>query len=598
MAFWSALTVLNVGYVGLFGANLPYVDDFHLLTVLSGYHPATWEWFWHETVNEHRFPVARALMLGLARLSGNDVRVTSMASAVLLSLAGLMAVLALRRERGRASLWDLTPLVFAMSWIHWWHFMQASGIFLVTFLFLTVVVLSAIHLRFWNSWRATIAVAPALVLLPVNGGLGFIAGTAFLPYVAYCVHLLWRRNRRGDRARAWALSVTAALMIFELAAYVATGLFTPEHTYRPPLDFGLVVRFLQVIAMAAGTVTHLSWNSWGLAIGTLTAATLIAAAALMARDLSRRPSERPRTLGYAAVCAGVALIAAAISISRADGHPMAALSYWYATGVAPLPLALYFLTQHGEATRTRRGLKATLALIALITFVSSLPIGWMRGWNRRSIVTRAIQDAGVVHDPWEIGPRNSFLLRLSPDGPTLGWGLRLLKVMEQGPYDPETGPWLGTLPPMEFRSVPLLTKRSGRSRVEAVDGGRVKALDSSLYLETSTADAVFRLPDLDLVGDASAVVRIEVLSSAASEARLQSVRRESEADSRRFQRTRPVRVGTNQLDFFFYEGEYENREWRFLPGAGPARYRLMRISVLELPLEAGRMGPPGKLGWL
>lgn len=592
MASWATLALLNVLYVALFSQNLPFVDDFGLLIELSGFREPDFAWFWNERINEHRMPVTRAVMWGLARLSNNDLRYTMLLSSLLFSVSGLIAVLALRWERGRSAFADVIVLVFTMSWIHWWHLLQGLGLTFALHLFLVTILISAVHLKFWNSRLLIAPTAVALLLLPVNGGWGFILGAAMVPFVVIGGSTLWRRAERGDRPRALILALVALLMTLLLVAYARAGLFASAHgAYVFRFDANLLLSFLKALSMAAGTLMTHSWGSHGRLIGTVVVVLLAAGMALLVRSLLGDSRDRLRALGQAALFLGMLAIAAALSISRGHLHALATLSEWYAALMAPIPMTLYFMSQVDQHVAVRRVGILLLAPVALLTLISAIPMGWHIGWERRETVTRVFQDLRAAHDPAAVGVRYASSLRLSPGNEALGWALGLLKRMEQGPFAPDAGEWLAPIPPLEFRDVPLTGQNDKSLRIRSLGGGRVIELDEMVVLETRDERTAFRLPPLDLLGDAGVILRIEIQSNAASTAYLKSIGGNGEPSGSDIVKSCPVNIGDNVLDFFLRRDEYGKGEWVFVPGAPAARYRVSRLSALELPLRSQSVTP-------
>jgi hypothetical protein len=109
---WVVLFVLALVYIGRYSLTNPYVDEWDFIPVLLELEPAG-PWLW-ELHNEHRFPLPRAVYIGLFRLTG-DLRVGCLVSLLAMSLlaAGMMRLA--RQVRGRASICDA---VFPLMLMH------------------------------------------------------------------------------------------------------------------------------------------------------------------------------------------------------------------------------------------------------------------------------------------------------------------------------------------------------------------------------------------------------------------------------------------------------------------------------------------------
>src|SRR5438105_8162010 len=67
------MSLAILGFVYLYGANVPYLDDWDIVPALTGNQAVTLRWLWSQH-NEHRLPLPRLLLLGLYHLFGFDFR--------------------------------------------------------------------------------------------------------------------------------------------------------------------------------------------------------------------------------------------------------------------------------------------------------------------------------------------------------------------------------------------------------------------------------------------------------------------------------------------------------------------------------------------
>src|SRR5262249_39216865 len=70
---WALLVGIALYYVGQFGSNMPFDDEWAILGGLTGQEILQAEWFWSPT-EEDRLPLPKLLMLAAYRLSGKDFR--------------------------------------------------------------------------------------------------------------------------------------------------------------------------------------------------------------------------------------------------------------------------------------------------------------------------------------------------------------------------------------------------------------------------------------------------------------------------------------------------------------------------------------------
>ena len=72
-AVWALLTTLDLFWVTKSSMNLPLVDEWVMVPVLTGHEPVTLSWIWSQH-NEHRLPLIRLFLLGVYELGGCDFR--------------------------------------------------------------------------------------------------------------------------------------------------------------------------------------------------------------------------------------------------------------------------------------------------------------------------------------------------------------------------------------------------------------------------------------------------------------------------------------------------------------------------------------------
>src|SRR6478736_4424370 len=95
---WLAMTAAAVAYVGLFGSNVPYSDDWDLIDFITGARSVTLQWLW-SSHGGHRVLLPRLVLLGLYKISGTDFRAGMYFSVGLLSASAAILTWASARMR-------------------------------------------------------------------------------------------------------------------------------------------------------------------------------------------------------------------------------------------------------------------------------------------------------------------------------------------------------------------------------------------------------------------------------------------------------------------------------------------------------------------
>src|SRR4051812_36072681 len=58
---WAAALLASILYIRHYTRNVPFGEDFCLVSVMTGHEPISWEWTWAHA-NEHRTAVPRLIM--------------------------------------------------------------------------------------------------------------------------------------------------------------------------------------------------------------------------------------------------------------------------------------------------------------------------------------------------------------------------------------------------------------------------------------------------------------------------------------------------------------------------------------------------------
>lgn len=412
---WAALSLAAAAFVLAYGTNSPTVDEWEFVPVLTGHEPAgPWLLARH---NEHRFPLPRAVYVGLFRLT-HDYRAASLFQVVCLSGLSLGLMRAAARLRGRPAWADL---FFPLSLLHVGHWENLVQGYQVVFVLYTVLAgtLAVVVARATPANRCGSGVLAGVLagLLVLCGGSGVILA---VPVGLWVLSLAAAEARAGRRYRAGAVLAAALVPLAYAAWYLATYERPPHHPSMwesadpvrgvamvagETLAMGLVPGFALVrnpgwYAVAAGVL--------GLAGVTLARAVreLVAVRGVSSRHTPCAVSERhtecadysagttrsPAATGTAAVVAGVLGIALATGVGRAGIGDHMGLWARYALLTWPLLGVVYLFW-------VPRGRWVPLALVtaAALAFPFNTAVGIGTGADVRGVLADIEADvrAGV-----------------------------------------------------------------------------------------------------------------------------------------------------------------------------------------------------------
>ena len=106
---WLVMTATLVLYVRHYTRNVPLMDDFDMVAVLTGSEPVSLRWAWSQH-HEHRPMISRLILVGLSRFVDSDFRTARYANVALLSaMAAAMLLLARRLAAPPASPTPCSP---------------------------------------------------------------------------------------------------------------------------------------------------------------------------------------------------------------------------------------------------------------------------------------------------------------------------------------------------------------------------------------------------------------------------------------------------------------------------------------------------------
>lgn len=309
---WLAMTAQACVFVGRYGHNLPRQDEWEFVPVLTG-HADSVRWVVSKHA-EHRFPLARAVYLGLHAGSGRDFRAGMWVTVALLSASAALLLLAARKSRGRSDLIDLLVPVLLLNAGHAENFTMGYQIAFT----LTVGLLAAFAgVAVWADRIGPRRAAGLCGLATLGVALGGGIGWAFVPglglFTASVVVAACRQSRHRVRDAVVLASLPALAALYVAASLVElkrAGGTTPGNDL--PTALGVAFDFWTAALGGAGRVGYPLPGV--VALGCVVEALLATVAAF-----GTRSADRVRLGGCAAVLVGTVVLSLAIGATRSLG---------------------------------------------------------------------------------------------------------------------------------------------------------------------------------------------------------------------------------------------------------------------------------------
>ncbi len=334
---WAAALLYTASFVLRHGHNLPAYDEFAFISITYASATEQFEWLGARHM-EHRFPLARAVFLGLLQITGHDYRAGMWLTVGLLGGSALCLTLAARKLRGHTALADA---IFPILFLHGGHtenlLMGYQIAFTITVFALAAFTLVAAYSATPSPGRSALLGAACLFVIANGGWLGLV----FVPWLTLWV--AWHSWRAVRTPSSRAAGIAGILVV------VAVGLFLLWSTWillevrkdgvaraEAAGLAGRIRAIAEVIGIGLGPgvgvyYTHAKIGWFLIAVQAITVAAL-------AWIGFRRPAERSIAWGLLAVMLGVWVFAFGIGYSRGSG-----LASRY-TSFTALGVAIPFLT--------------------------------------------------------------------------------------------------------------------------------------------------------------------------------------------------------------------------------------------------------------
>jgi hypothetical protein len=401
---WLALTVAGLWFIGAYSPSIPMGDEYCLVPVLTGHERLSAEWLWAQ-VNEHRLPLVKLILFGLARATNYHFWAQDALNLALLSGATVALILAARRARGYTRFADAAfPLLF----LHWGHSELYLGLITLNHCLSCVLAIGVLLVIFAHqegpTGRSMVFLGACLTALPMCGANG-------LPIVvATAVWLLWggmRKLRAGqpdDRWRAVTMLVLAGSSLSIVALYWY-GYHSPHGYLGQPRPDAALRTTLQALSK---TCIESSPEIAG--IGKLIVPILAASAIVALLTAWRAPEERFRATGLVLFLTSEIATAFAIGWSRAVLGTEAGLVPRYGVALLPALLAVYLIWCLYGPPSCRNFGQMTIFVIACMFFVPRMIQGWKHAETVRTLTQSFEQEildgepaqALAEHHPWPV----------------------------------------------------------------------------------------------------------------------------------------------------------------------------------------------------
>ena len=474
---WAVASAAALAYVLRYASNVPWMDDWELVPWLTGAREVRPGWVWRHQ-NDHRYPVTKLALVGLARLTGGDYRASMIACALVLSAAAFASLRVAARLRGRTA-W--TDAFFPLVMLHGGHapnLLHHIQLLFVATAGLGVALTLAMAGGWWRrSLPGAAASGAALLLLPLHGIMGLALTPPFVVAAAWAGASTLRSPSERPRG---ILLLAAALGAALLAAAYVVG-FRRATMPAPRSTLDVLRTASEVLGASLGPVGAAAWPASAVALTVL----YLLTAGLAVRAAWRRPPTRVEAAGVLAAMAGGFGVAAAIAVGRAGFGPGRGLEARYAVLLLPLLVAVYLCWQLFGG-RARRAGHALLFLSACLAFAVSLGDAARYGRQRRAQGDALMRDLVAGVPPGLLAARHTG--SLYPSQSRLASRLDLLRQAGHGPYrglSAAPGPspcadWTpGTLRPIAAHD---MAWTAGSGRVTGHDPSVVLALPAEMSL--------------------------------------------------------------------------------------------------------------------
>ena len=401
---WLCLTVAGIWFIYAYSPSIPMGDEYYLVPVLTGHDPLSVEWLWAQ-INEHRLPLVKLILFGLARATNYQFWAQGVLNLALLSGVAAALIAAARRARGYMRFADAA---FPLLLLHWGHSEVYLGCIELNHCLSSTlamgVLLAIIAQRDEPTGQSMLILGACLTALPLCGANG-------LPIVvAAASWLVWggvrglRSTQFEGRKRAVAMLGLAATSLSIVALYWY-GYHSTQGLLPRPRSGAVLRATLQALSK---TCVELSPEI--AVIGKLVVPALGASAVVALVAAWRVPEERFRATGLLLFLSAMGGMALAIGWSRGGIGADAGLVPRYGIALLPGLVAVYLIWCLYGPHSCRNWAQVTIFVIACMFFVPRMVQGWRHAEAVRTLTQsfeQEILDGEPVrglaqHHPWPV----------------------------------------------------------------------------------------------------------------------------------------------------------------------------------------------------
>jgi hypothetical protein len=368
---WAAMVLAALWFVGIFGRNIPFSDEWYYVPEMTGEQSVTPASIWSGH-SEHRIPIAKVLFLSVLKVTGGSFRAGMVINVLALSMLAVALILTARKLRGRLDYSDAFFPLALLNWGNWLNLMMWFQFHQILAMVLVAVLLwIALRNRTQLPIRAAVLAGACLMLLPLNGagGLAFVPALAL--WLAYAGYLRWHSPEpHGKRVALmiWGMVGVALLLV----PIYFLGLDKSASFPSPGLR-GLLRTAVQFQALSLGPAVRPFWQYYGLGILGL----LFISGSYLVWVWYRRPQERLRALGLLSAMGGAGCLALGVGWGRSGGGYYYALeAFHYVIFALPALYCVYFTWVIYHPGTAGRFVQTCLLLLLCSLFWQNTQLGF------------------------------------------------------------------------------------------------------------------------------------------------------------------------------------------------------------------------------
>lgn len=436
---WSAFFILLVflaWQTATVASRVPLAEDWFAVAPLTGQHPDIARWLWEQN-NEHRTPLARAVLLVALYAAGGDFRAGQWLNLLLLAGTAAGLIVFARHQRGHT---DPADAVFPLVLLNFGHSHQVLFAWQINFVLANLLPIligcALVSRQSLASPGAARAAGIALPLLPLVGLNGILFVPPLAAFLAYAGFASW------SGARGWPVSRTrgAWLLCSAGTAVALSALYFVgyQHPWWNPPSPGVIASFktaLKVLSFAVGASAQFWWAPAVLATVALFSAT---AWKMLSVVRQRSGAQRDYALGAAVFLATTLGFAWVIGWARAGYVPDFGIPLRYVLPVVPAVVASYLtwgaFDRRPSGRRVQRAI--AVAMVILLPFNTAAGHRFFADWYAEGMAR--IEADLAAGTPVEVLARRyqKFLVHWwTPE--ELERHMRLLEQAGMPPFDPE-----------------------------------------------------------------------------------------------------------------------------------------------------------------